>query len=281
MQRKVIQQGSGGFTIYLPKKWIDNNKIIRGDLVSIREDNNTLTVSLNQKEKTKKQCSLPILNKDKSRLRTIISSAYRRGFDKVILESEENFSFVQINKIINSLQGYVVTEESKNKVIIENIMNEKFENVDKIIHRFLMTINYFINEVLEKKITSSELEELHLSILKSRDYCQRMIQVNNYEGDKSYEYHNIIMILEKFSSGFYELMKYDIKPSLEIKEMCTIFKELTNTLTKKEIKEAQKLNKDCAKLKDKILSSKKAIAIEGKIVTYLFTFSSRIVSVLV
>ena len=55
MKRKIIQQGSGGLTIYLPKKWADQKGLITGDEVDVKESEQGLLIIAEKKETRNEQ----------------------------------------------------------------------------------------------------------------------------------------------------------------------------------------------------------------------------------
>ena len=81
MERKLIKQGGGGLTIYVPKKWIDTRKLKEGDEVSIIEKENSLLISAVKKKEESSE--ITINDKNKKDLIPIITHLYRAGIDKI------------------------------------------------------------------------------------------------------------------------------------------------------------------------------------------------------
>ena len=48
MERKIIKQGKGGFTVYLPKKWVDDNGIDENSTVNMETGYTGLLISKNK-----------------------------------------------------------------------------------------------------------------------------------------------------------------------------------------------------------------------------------------
>jgi phosphate uptake regulator len=100
MDRKLIKQGSGGYTIYLPKKWATKKGLKGGDNISITETDTSLVIGSPIKEK--KEITIEITEENKKEVRNILTHAYRRGFDsikftdadpKIVLEIKKRCSF--------------------------------------------------------------------------------------------------------------------------------------------------------------------------------------------
>lgn len=278
--RKLIKQGHQGLTVTLPIKWVRKYNLKGGGEINLEETDQGLLFSTKGNIKNK-ELNLFVDETNKSRIRTIISSAYRRGFNKVTLKTKNKFSFLEINQIVDSLIGFVITEQYEQKIVIENVMKDQFEHVESILNKLFVTTKYLQSKVISGEKNDAEIIQLKMSILKLRDYAQRMIHLNNYGGDKSYEFHSLVLLTEKFSSGFVKLYnsgKIKDKSSIEI--IIKQFSELITIFNKKDIQKAIKLNDYISKLKHKNLTRK----VDGPIfiiTEYLFGISSRIVGILV
>ena len=79
MDRKLIKQGGGGFTIYLPKKWVDEKGLTGGDKVNLSEANTALIV--NSSKPVRKEKVVEITKENKKDIKTILTHLYRNGFD--------------------------------------------------------------------------------------------------------------------------------------------------------------------------------------------------------
>jgi len=280
MIRKLIKQGYQGLTVTIPIKWIRKYNLKGGEEINLEETEEGLLFSTNKRFSCKELVIL-IDETNKSRIRTVISSAYRRGFNKITLKTKKQFSFLEINQIVDSLIGFVITEQNEQKVVIENVMKDQFEGVDSIINKFFVTIKYLQSKVISKEKDNEEVMQLRRSILKLRDYAQRMINLNNYGGDRSYEYHALILLTEKLSGSFIDLYHFNqIKNSSNLRMVQQHFSELILVLAKKDLVRAIELNDIVSKFKQKMIQDKDDKMVFN-IVEYLFGISSRIVGILI
>ena len=280
MKRKLIKQGYQGLTVTLPIDWIRKYNLKGGAEINLEETEDGLFFST-EKKSFNKELNILIDETNKSRIRTIVSSAYRRGFNKISLKTKKQFSFLEINQIVDSLIGFVIIEQDEQKVIIENVMKDQFESVDSIIHKFFITIKYLQSRVLSGEKNNDEITQLKKSVLKLRDYAQRMIHLNNYGGDKSYEFHSLILLSEKLSGSFIDFYQFGkTKDNSSIKFIHQYFSELITILAKKDLNQAIKLNDNISKLRQQMIK-KSEDKITFNIVEYLFGVSSRVVGVLI
>lgn len=255
MQRKVIKQGNGSYTITLPKKWVNLNGI--EDVIDMQESSSGLVLS-SKDNSAEKEITITESIADISRLRTILSTLYRRTYTKVIL-SKNSFSYAEIVSCLNSLQGALVIDYSVSTVHIQFPKEKSTELVESTINRMFFLTKMILQEEQENK------EDLKKEAIKLRDYAQRLINNNKYGEDASYEYNSIIFILEKLCSQF---SKNDSTPFVDI------FDALSITYRKKDLSNAINVNSMCSKLRLENGHKKDAVIYE-----WLFALSSRLVGV--
>lgn len=275
MRRKLIKQGMGGLTMSIPKKWVDRQGLKAGDEIDILQVEDHLEVS--SPRKREKSIKIDLSNADSSRSRTILASAYRRGYDLITLTSRTGFCNLQ--PIVDSLTGFMLTHQTQETAIIKNIMAEENQNVEAILSKFLLSIHYLLEET-GKNTNAKELLELQKNIIRMRDYCQRIIHLTTYKGDKSYEYNLLVFAAEKISGNcktIFNSKQKNIVSSLQ--EIADLFNELRSTLIKKDAQKAVTLNKKVSKnLKESY--TKKIPGIINVMMENLLTLSARIVGVL-
>ncbi len=288
MKRKLIKQGLGGITLTLPIKWIRELNLDAGAEVEVNQTEQGILISSETLEGKKKTKELFIKKEEKDRLRTILSSLYRQGYDEIILNFETFFSLSEITKIVESLMGYIITEQTQKKVIIKNAFKDDFEEINTIISKMFITTTFFLKQSADylsgAKIKEDELSNLRNSIIKLRDYCQRMINVQQFEKEKSYEYHLLVFTLEKIASNSSNLLTFKKKIQSssikELEEVINYLVELQKAFLKHDSTFAIALNDKIYHFKKKNdhNSSIPLFAVMGE---NLFTLSSRIVAILI
>ena len=164
MKRKLIKQGKGGFTVTLPISWVRENNLKGGEELEVQEKEEGINIS-SEKQQNEKEVTLSVSESNHSRIRTMLSSAYRRGYTTVILISKTKLSFTVINKIVDSLLGFVIVEQKDKRVIIKNVMKDDTENVESILAKYFVTIHYLQQQVISRG-KESEIKSLHQSTIK-------------------------------------------------------------------------------------------------------------------
>ncbi len=195
----------------LPIKWVRARNLQKGDEINLQESGNDLVIS--SKESQKESITINDLeNATEKDLRTLVSSIYRRGYDEVILETKSEFSFAEINRIVDTLTGYVITEQTPTKIIIKNTIKEDFEDLNSLMIKLFTTTHYFneavIKHVQSKNKDESEIDQLRMSIMRTRDYCQRMIRLTQHERNKSHEYDTIMFLLERIACDYHMIARF-------------------------------------------------------------------------
>ncbi len=278
MKRKIIKQRDS-YTVTLPIKWVRKNNLKGDEEIAFSEDKNRLVIVPGEYKKPVKEVTIHVPIEENSRIRTIISSAYRRGYDLVTLTADFEFSFVEINKIVDTMMGFVITYQEKKKIVIKNIMADNFEDVPSIINKMFHSIkfmNSLITEQMSKKNNNlDEILEIKKSIIKLRDYCQRIIQISNYGEDKSHEYYVIVFLIEKIASNFKDLAENGKKNYPDkIKEYDAMLSNLQSAIMKKDFKLAVSMNKELSKIKK---HNEEEFAV---LLANIFSLSSRILGII-
>ena len=75
MERKLIKQGLGGYTVYLPKKWIDERGLKQGDSVVIDEAEGALVIA--GKGASKREVTVTIGTVEEKAILILLSQMYR------------------------------------------------------------------------------------------------------------------------------------------------------------------------------------------------------------
>ena len=292
MKRKLIKQGLGGLTFYVPKKWTDRLHLKPGDEIDIEEDGNTLMIRPEKILKDEK-ITINTTEMNDNSLKIALVSAYWQGFETINLISKEPFHIVRVNRLVESLVGLVITDQSDNKIIIKNVASENIEDVDKIINKIFITTHYQITKAIElfegDPSHIEEINELKKAVTKQGNYCRRIIFSTNFGKSKSYEYNTIILLLKKiasilnrFCSSYNKLNpKFKKKTKTYLVKIDGWFLQLQKCYLKSDIKTALKMHELMAAERDKLYVSGDYPPALSVLIEFMFSLSSRIVSVLI
>ncbi len=220
MERKLIPQGLGGYTIYLPKKWITKKGLQEGDVVTIREFGNDLIISENKQKE--REVSITLSEETNQYLSYWLTHIYRKNFSRIIISGVLP-PIKTIEKVVDSLLlGFVITTYSKTSCIIENLAEPGSERYEVLLKRLFFIIKdniLSLQTALEKKNISS-LDEVITSRGRFDKYvlfCKRTIYKERYAHDPliHWELLTFLTHIQHAITYFADELRKDI-PSSEI-----------------------------------------------------------------
>ncbi|MFT4303048.1 MAG: AbrB/MazE/SpoVT family DNA-binding domain-containing protein [Candidatus Woesearchaeota archaeon] len=193
MKRKLVKQGASTMMVSLPAKWIKALNLDKGSEVDISETSEGLLISSNYIN-IKMSISLKLVGNIESSIRTLIVNTYRRGYDKIIIEYDNE---IQYNHILSTLKDYIigfdVTEKKDGCCIIENITEPAADQFDNILNKIFYNITELFL-VVDKIFTTSSNYSIYLNecnmieerIQKYDNFCRRSIakQKNKIENSE-------------------------------------------------------------------------------------------------
>jgi len=265
MKRTVIKQQSS-LTMTLPKKWVERHGVQpASELTVIEAEDGTLTIRAENSSVTKSK-TVQLQDHTPSRLRTLIAGLYRRGYDKIVLESTKNFEIVQIEKIIQTLTGLQVVSFQATRIELECTATIP-SDISTYISKLFILSSYIVKE--KENLKADEIDLFRRQSLELRDYICRCIHKISYGAEKETEYQILIFFLEKFANA---ATRTD--SSVQTKSLTAMLDNLRIALLKKDIELAQTTNTALSlKLKQKMSPQEFIMA------DHLFSISSRVFSI--
>lgn len=180
MKRRLIKQGGGGFTFYLPKKWADKNNLKAGDEINIEEDAELDKLIITAEEKPKLLTSEIIIDKHSyDFISRIITNAYKNGVDELKLSFKKEMPIEAVNDALSTLTiGYEITDAGKDYCIIKCFSSADAENIDVSIRKCFLLVKEMNQIILsdikaEKFPNKKKIESLNVNIRKLTNYAVR------------------------------------------------------------------------------------------------------------
>lgn len=257
-ERKLIKQGIGGLTIYLPKKWLSDKGLKEGDKIKIEEVDNSLII--NGETKGSGEIIIDIDDDNSGHLRHLLTHTYRRGFNKIVLKLSKNYDVLKIiKKVVNNvLLGFEITSINDKEIIIENISEPTEQKYDVMIQKVFLVLeesHELVRSGLEKDISKNfdEMQELRDQSDKFIIFCKRLLTKNKNDKNSMLEWEFLSFIID-IQHTYYYLYHYLTENKVIInKEIKRLMLELGEYL--KNLKSAY-IKKDAA-LVHKINAMKK------------------------
>ncbi|MEA3430275.1 MAG: hypothetical protein U9R08_03305 [Nanoarchaeota archaeon] len=201
MKRKLIKQGGGGFTFYLPKKWADKRGLKAGDEISLREVKDSLIINgtdLRKKEISSKDVNMTTAYE-------FLLAAHINGFDKITIKTKDPKLKKEIERVVDGfLLGFEIISKDE-KVVIENVAEptDKFEN---IVRRLWLMIKELERRIGSEQIKDFEQEKVKLD--KYATFCMRTIMQGSKEDHNLDIYWDVINALYKLQHSYVYLLRY-------------------------------------------------------------------------
>lgn len=240
MKRKLIKQGGGGYTIYLPKKWVEGNNFSKGNELHIEESGTNLVISPTESKK-KTETTIKLENLTESSIRTLITNTYRAGYDKITVrfEHEAQFKILQ-DTVKTKLIGFDVIKKDKDYCIVENITEPSYEQFDNLLKKMFMNIEELF-EITSEKLgikESKELdafEEVEERILRYDNFCRRAITKRKLVDQRAEFFWTFLAIVIHGNRELYHLNKLiskKIKVSSKVAQLFEKAREIFTLLEK-------------------------------------------------
>ncbi len=210
MERRLIKQGGGGFTIYLPKKWVDKKGLHEGDIVDVKEIDSSLIIG--SEIKGREEIIIEINEENKEDIGAILTHAYRRGFNRVILKGVDSGLARKARQVTKDLLlGFEITGKSEKEVKIENISEPTEQKYDVMLRKIFLIIKETQNMIIEdfQHIYENwdEIEEMRKNQDKFILFCRRLLIKEKYEKEPVLEWE-LLTFLMHIEHAYFYLYKY-------------------------------------------------------------------------
>jgi len=233
MKRKLVKQGATTMMISLPSKWIKANGLGKGDEIDIEEKQNNLLISTKEGLKQKKEITININNENKQDLTNILTHAYRKGFNKIIIENIDSSLLKEIRNSVRLLLGFELIEKQGKKCIIENIsepLEQKYEIMLKKVFMMIKETQDIIEQDFKDKFQNiQEIQEIKEQEDKFILFCRRLLVKEKSEKILDWELLTFLMHIEHTYFYLYKFASENkIKPEKNIIELLEKLKEYFN-----------------------------------------------------
>lgn len=282
MNRKIIKQGKGGYTIYLPKKWVDEQSLKAGDEINIGRNENQLVLSTEKQAKDKK-VEIDTKDMDSGSFMKTIVSHYEMGFSEIIINDTKGKIFTPrlhkeyskptsdvINRLINRLIGFEIVSSHENIYVLKDVAMTSPAEFDNILRRIFFLILEFqdkIKEMIENGKPIEDYNMMHDNIAKFISFCIRLLNLNiDKTNIEKNNLHTILTFLDKITDSLrWVLYEYKIEKKLENKKLIYAimdhFKSYYNLFYNFNIKSVNELDKERIKLRKQLLKCKEPIIV--------------------
>ena len=173
MRRKIIAQGLGGRTIFLPIRWVRENDLTPGDEVELVVNQKTIEIASTQKQGLKKKIELQIKQVADVSTRMILVNAYRAGFDTIEVAFDGRKQLLE-EILSHYFIGFEITND-KSPYIIEAVSEPDYENFEGMLQRL-----FYITQEAMSSLPNAGIEELVHKVQRYDNFLKRCISKGLY-----------------------------------------------------------------------------------------------------
>ncbi|MFH1669270.1 MAG: hypothetical protein ABIA62_05055 [Candidatus Woesearchaeota archaeon] len=260
MRRKIIKQGVGGSTIFLPAKWVRSNDLKPGDEVDVAEDGSKLIVS-GHGTAEKRSIDIVVPTGRKQIIRSMISNTYKKGYDVINVRCEQA-DLKLIESAVQNLMGYEIIDVTAKGVTIKNVSEGLEAEYSNLFRKSFFLCKENIRKMREdinkgSYDRSAEVQEYRDLVTKYTDYCKRLlIKLKRNEDFAIFEYM-VLWTVEKTSNELNYIYRYLAKARPKVNKVTfgnldaafTMFENLVTSYFKETTDYIQKFTKE----KDKFM----------------------------
>ena len=163
-------------TVSLPVKWLRKVGVEKGDELDVRENENNLVISL-EEAKAKTSVSLNITSLDQSSIKTIVTNAYRLGYDEINLQFDNKQALKTIADLVEkSLLGFEIIKKDEGSCVIESVTEPAKEQYENIFSKIFLNVEELFDLVSQKLEGGKvDFEDTDRKIQQYDNFCRRII----------------------------------------------------------------------------------------------------------
>lgn len=150
--RKLIKFGNSSYIVSLPQKWIQKHGLKKGDIIYLDENNDNELI-LNSKDKkieknADKNITIGVDGKDSNEINRELIAAYINNYSEIIFSGKEIDSKKDIiSKLLDSKVGVEIVEQTKNQIIVKDLLDLEAISVKNIARRMDNIIRSMFEEL--------------------------------------------------------------------------------------------------------------------------------------
>jgi phosphate uptake regulator len=218
MKRKVVQHGPSSLIVSLPNSWVKKTGIQKGDEIDVTEDGLKLTVTT-KANPAPKIIELSVKSVDRTGLIYTIRSAYRSGYDEVILSDVPSTLLygrtkkqVEVKDVLKTelsrLIGFEIIRQTNNSVHIKDLQTVSDKDLPQIVRRICLLLKELAQLTLEQKTDSDAFEDAHDEIQRLTSYVLRILaKIPRFSSEISNNMYRLIGIVDRIT----DIIKYQMR----------------------------------------------------------------------
>ncbi len=160
--RKLISFGKSSFVVSLPKTWIKQNKLVKGDLIYYDEKGSNIILSANDNTRgeQEKEITIGVDGKSIRRLQREIISAYIKDHKTITLTGTTlKEKAKEIQNTIQNLMALEVMEQTSKKIVAKDFLDMNNISIFNLIRKIDVILRSMIDDC-EQMFTEDNYENI-------------------------------------------------------------------------------------------------------------------------
>ncbi len=262
----------------LPRKWVKQNHLKKGNELDVAFADDQLIISLTEKEKKPLETEIHLEEMRESAIRTMLVNLYRAGHDKIIVNypgKKQNLSEI----VNNHMLGFELFLQENNKYIIESVSEPSYDQFENIIRKMFFMLNDIIASLGKEEVLSQVNK-----IQNYDNFLKRCITKTIFEVKSKTFLWQFLSDLTHITREFYHLSQLFSKTKLTeeqiafmelIKQMLALFQKAYFSRNLEQIMETHELE-------EIIISKRKNLLLKAKepLIAYYLIHIARLVFLL-
>jgi antitoxin component of MazEF toxin-antitoxin module len=213
MRRKLIQHGLSSLTLSLPRKWVKEHNLSKGDEVEVESSPKKLVISA-KAGYARRRIELDVTGAGIMTKR-ITGAAFKAGYDEIYVSFSSHEELRIVTDLVRAqFSGFGILSQTKNTLTIKNMSATNFDEFDNVLRRFFLMLND-LSQGVGEAASADDFEWLKNLALqkydsdKFTDYCRRAINMGHEpEKNRAAPLYTIIEQLEKAVDRYAELCNH-------------------------------------------------------------------------
>lgn len=150
--RRIIAFGKNSYVISLPKPWVKDHKLGKGDSVHIVEQSPHLVISPTTQitKITERRQDISVDNKPFGGVKAEIIAGYVSGNDIIVIAGKQLESYVpEIKNTIHNLAGLEILEQTPEKIIAKDLLNLQEVSLSHCVRRMDIIVRSMLQDAGE------------------------------------------------------------------------------------------------------------------------------------
>ena len=135
--RKLISFGKSSYVVSLPKSWVRQNKLNKGDLIYFEEKDTALILGAKEQDSTEdRTCTITTDEKPLTQLRRELNAAYIENYREIIFKGKDlKEKSEQILPFVRDLIALEVLELDSSKIVTRDFLNMEKVSIIQLVKK--------------------------------------------------------------------------------------------------------------------------------------------------